>query len=101
MPDNLPVLRTGRQLSRSLDRLQAGASLEVARVRATEAVEMAKIEALGSTTMVALIETANLSAAEAFYASRVPHAAGRFAYIADTSAVGMADSLVRMSRKLK
>jgi cell division septum initiation protein DivIVA len=101
MPNHLPVVRGERQVSRSLDRLQASASIEVARVRAAEAVECAKVEAIGAVSTVALFEAASLSAAEAVLAQRMPHAAGRLQHIADSGTVAMANVVTRLDRSLR
>ncbi len=101
MSNNLPALRDGHQLGRSLNRLEARTSLEVARVRAAEAVEAAKVEAIGLVSTVALMETAHLSAAEAVLVQRTPHAAGRLRHVADTGTIAMAQVVARLDRSLR
>jgi hypothetical protein len=90
-----------RQLGRSLDRLGASTSLEVAQVRAAQAVEAAKVEAIGSVSTVALFEASNLAAAEAVLAQRTPHAAGRLQYVAETGTIAMAQVVARLDRSMR
>jgi hypothetical protein len=90
-----------RQFGKSLDQLQVGAALDVAHVRAAEAVECAKIEAIGSVSAIALMEVSHLSMAEAVLIDRTPHAAGRLRHVADTGTIAMAEVVGRMSRGLR
>jgi hypothetical protein len=101
MSDQLPVLRGGRLPSRAVSRIQTNASIEVARVRAAEAVECAKVEAIGAVSTVALFEAASLSAAEAVLAQRMPQAAGRLQHIADSGTIAMANVVTRLDRSLR
>jgi hypothetical protein len=108
MPDRFPVVRGsqlptrgGRQLGRSLARLQANTSFEVAQVRAAEAIEVARIEAIGSVSTIALMETSNLAVAEAVLAQRAPHAAGRLQYVAETGTFAMTQVVAKLDRSLR
>lgn len=92
--------RTDRQLGKALDRLQAGAALEIAETRAAQAVELAKIEAIGAAGDTVLRETARLSLSEAMWAHSAPHAAGRFQLAADATTVRMVERIDRLGRRL-
>ncbi len=92
--------RLERQASKTVDQLQAGASVELARIRAVEAVESAKVEAIGTVGLVAMAEAFSVSAAEAIYTACNPHAAARYSYIADSTTTAMGRVLERMSRRL-
>jgi hypothetical protein len=110
MSSNLPVpsfgggflpSRQDRQFSRALDQIESGAALEVAGVRAAEAAELAKIEAIGAAGDTAMRETARLSAVEAHYGAAVPHAEGRLKFEADTAAMAMAERIHALGRRLR
>lgn len=93
--------RQSRQLARALDEIEYRATLEVTGVRAAEAVETAKIEAIGAAGDAALRETARLSMIEAHYVTAVPHAEGRLRLEADTAAMAMAERIHTLGRRLR
>lgn len=107
MADYLPA-RTGasssaldRRSTRAIEHTAAGASLEIARTRAVEAVACARVEALSAVTAAALVEVANLSAVEAAMFERAPHAAGRLRFVADSGASAIAAVVAATGRDLR
>lgn len=92
--------REERGASRDLARLERRAALGIAETRALEAVECAKVEAIGAVGAVALSETACLSLHEAAYVARDPHAAARLSVVADEATVAIAARLQRFGRSL-
>lgn len=93
--------RLDRRTARVLDQAAADATIEMAHVRSLEAVQTAKVEALGAITAAALTEVANVSAIEAAMFERAPHAAGRLRFLADTGASTIAGVVAATGRAIR
>jgi hypothetical protein len=83
----LPV-HVERRVGRELATIQARAALQVAAVRAEQAVEHAHLDRLDSVGQHGLQVVANVSAIEGIYLARVPHADARLRNVADAVAAG-------------
>lgn len=95
----LPSRRAG-QFAKALDRLQDGAGLEIAQVRAAEAVELAKIESIGAAGDTVLRETGRLARVAAFEAASAPHAEGLLQVATVETVAEMVGRVRKLNRRL-
>lgn len=94
------IARRERLLGRALADIHVGANLELAETRAIEAIEVAKLEALGSITQAGLAEVAHLSAAELALAEQHPYAFDRLRLISDVATLAIASRIEQAARRL-
>lgn len=99
MTDLLPVL-SQRFSSRAIARMESGAGLEVAEIRAIEAIEIAKAQALGSIAQAGQVEVAHVYAAAFVLAEQHPYAFPALQQLASTTSYEIAQRIHRANRRL-
>jgi hypothetical protein len=92
--------RQGRTIGRHFDALQVGTSLELAEIRAAEAVEIAKIGAIRGTSNAALSAVASVAAHRRVHAEADPTALAYLTHVAEKSAMALGDQVERASQRL-
>lgn len=107
--NNLPVRRSfggltttreDKALVKQLRALQASASLELADVRATEAVEIAKLEALEAAGHVGLAAAGSLAAHRRSLIERDPTAFGCVDHVAEATVRAIGSRIETLNRRL-
>ena len=107
MGNNLTRLQSGgfaggdRRTARELARLDAAGQLEFARVNQAADLQAERVAAVGYVGKVALREVALLSQAEQHLALVAPAASGRLQYIADSTALALAEIVSETTRRVK
>lgn len=104
-----PYQRTGamrpsrepRWLTKSLNTVQAGTSVALARVEATAEVQAVKTDAVAYVTGRALHSVTMISTLETQLAQSCPHASGRLALIADMASLSLADLVQQTAHRLR
>jgi hypothetical protein len=86
--------RAERQTSRALERVRTTQALVTAQ-------EVARLEIVQDVTEAALMSASQVAAVEALLTTRTPHAAGRLNAIAEAGTLGMADVVLRASRRCR
>jgi hypothetical protein len=99
MATNLPA-RYERRLGQALDRVELDATVELARVRAAEAIACAKVDAIGTVTHRAYVETTRLAIEEALASSQVPGLERKFNYLGTKAVVAMGERIDLLNRRL-
>jgi hypothetical protein len=89
-----------RRTAQALGQLRSRHGLELAHVHAAESLEVAKLMAVDTVATVSLGCISQQGVAEAWYASRAPHSAGRLALVADEFAIGAARRVRRLAAEL-
>jgi hypothetical protein len=89
-----------RRTAHGLNQLQRRHVLDLAQVRMAESLEVAKLMAVDTVATVSMTCIAQQGVAEAWHASRAPHAAGRLALVADEFAIGAARRVRRLGGEL-
>jgi hypothetical protein len=99
-PGGLTAPRQSRALTKQLRGLHDSTSTELARVRAIEAIEVAKLEALETAGHVGEAAAANLSAHELLLVERDPHCFGRVKFVADATCYAIGSRIEKLDRRL-
>jgi len=92
--------RENRAFAKRLRDLYAQSNLELARVRATELVEIAKLEAVETTGHIGLASAASLAAHRRFRAEQEPDAAAVYDYVVERSIRAIGERIEGLNRRL-
>lgn len=92
-----PLSRGAERATRKIRRKVAGATDHIA---AVEFVQVAKANAIGRTSRVALLQCALVSQSEQSLAMVVPAASGRLATIADVASLGLTEVVADTVRRV-
>lgn len=99
-PGDLMPSRQARALEKRLGQIQTDTYLELARVRAIEAVEIAKLEALEATGHIGLASTASLAQHRRFLIENDPDAAVAFDRVAGIAIAAIGGRIEKLDRRL-
>jgi hypothetical protein len=90
-----------RQVGRALNRVEGGASIDIARVEARADIQAAQVDAMTAVTQRGLQGVAFISQVEQQLAQVVPLAASRLQAIADIGALGLSQVVMDTANKLR
>jgi aryl-alcohol dehydrogenase-like predicted oxidoreductase len=99
-PGGLSAAHQSRAIEKRLAALKTDTTLDLAQVRAIEAVEIAKVEALEATGHIGLVSTASLAQHRRFLIESDPDAVAAFDHIAGITIAAIGGRVEMLNRRL-
>jgi hypothetical protein len=99
-PGGLSADRQSRALEKRMKQLHTDTTLDLAQVQAIAAVEIAKIEALETTSHIGLVSTASVAQHRRFLIENDPDAAVAFDHVAGIAIAAIGGRIEKLDRRL-